>query len=171
MPTIVIQNINPVAAFPTAIGIPDTSNHIILARRLTVPPPYTTSFPNGKNANPANLKHCRPIGIPMMDMHHRQPAAIHDSPLNNPPHINQSMFPNTLMSIFLLYLFIYSIHFLKCVKVLRTLYQHYLLYLACMDILKTSNLLSSTYTCFNYWFLIIPIICLCYCFLLKQPQL
>ena len=44
-----------------------------------------------------------------MEMHHRQPAKTHDSPLNNPPHINQSIFPNMLISIFLLYLSIYSI--------------------------------------------------------------
>ena len=66
-----MQHIKPITAFSMAIGIPDTISHIIFARRLTAPPPYITSFPNGKNANPANLKHCKPIGIPIMDIHHR----------------------------------------------------------------------------------------------------
>ena len=96
IPIIVIQHIKPATAFSTAIGIPDTISQIIFAIKLTAPPPYTTSFPNGKNAKPANLKHCKPIGIPIMEMHHRQPAKTHDNPLNNPPHINQSIFPNML---------------------------------------------------------------------------
>ena len=96
IPIIVIQHIRPATAFPTAIGIPDTISQIIFAIKLTAPPPYTTSFPNGKNAKPANLKHCKPIGIPIIEMHHRQPAKTHDNPLNNPPHINQSIFPNML---------------------------------------------------------------------------
>ena len=69
----------------------------MLASRLTAPPPYTTSFPNGKNARLANLKHCRPIGIPMIVMHHRQPDNTHASPLKSPPQTNQSMFPSMLM--------------------------------------------------------------------------
>ena len=136
----VIQHIRPVKAFPTAIGIPDTISQIIFAIRLTAPPPYTTSFPNGKNARPANLKHCNPIGIPIMEMHHKHPAKTHDSPLSNPPHINQSKFPNILISIFLLYLSIYSIHFLKYIKICLPLNQHNLFYLTCMNDLKTSQL-------------------------------
>lgn len=97
IPIIVMQHTTPANAFAAAIGIPDTISQMILAIRLTVPPPYITSFPNGQNASPANLKHCNPTGMPMMDMHHRQPATIHDIPLKNPPKINQSMFPNTLI--------------------------------------------------------------------------
>ncbi len=108
IPIIVRQHIRPATAFPIAIGIPDIISQIIFAIKLTAPPPYTTSFPNGKNAKPANLKHCKPIGIPIMEMHHRQPAKTHDNPLNKPPHINQSIFPNMLISIFLLFLFIYA---------------------------------------------------------------
>ena len=101
----IFKTLNPVESFSPL----PLQYHIIFAIKLTAPPPYTTSFPNGKNAKPANLKHCKPIGIPIMEMHHRQPAKTHDSPLNNPPHINQSIFPNMLISIFLLYLSIYSI--------------------------------------------------------------
>ena len=78
-------------------GIADTISQTMLASRLTAPPPYTTSFPNGKNARLANLKHCSPIGIPMIVMHHRQPDNTHASPLKSPPQTNQSMFPSMLM--------------------------------------------------------------------------
>ena len=51
-----------------ASGIPLIISHTILARMDIVPPPYSTSFPNGKNAKPANLKHCKPIGIPIYNV-------------------------------------------------------------------------------------------------------
>ena len=86
---------------------------------------HATSAPNGITDNFAILKNCFPkgipiiviqhirpatafptaIGIPIIEMHHKQPTKTHDSPLNNPPHINQSIFPNMPISIFLLYLF------------------------------------------------------------------
>ena len=74
------------------------------------------------------------------------------------------------ISVFLCYFIIYSIHFLKSIKICRTLYQHYLFYLTCMDIFKTCNLLSITDTRFDYRLLIVLIICLYYCFLLKKSQ-
>ena len=46
------------------------------------------------------------------------------------------------ISIFLLYLSIYSIHFLECIKVCLIFNQHNLLYLTCMNVLKACNLLS-----------------------------
>ena len=72
-----------------------------------------------------------------------------------------------LISIFLLYLTIYSIHFLEYIKVCLTLNQHNLFYLTCMNVLKTSNLLAITYARLDYWFLIFLIIRLCNCLFLK----
>ena len=46
------------------------------------------------------------------------------------------------ISIFLLYLAIYSIHFLECIKVCPILNQHNLFYLTCMNVLKACNLLA-----------------------------
>ena len=106
---IVQHKITPTIAFPTAIGIPDTISQIIFASRLTAPPPYMTSFPNGQKDSPANLKHCRPIGIPMIVMHHKQPAAIHASPLRNPPQINHNIFPRNLIICFLLSQFVWAV--------------------------------------------------------------
>lgn len=75
-----------------------------------------------------------------------------------------------LISVFLRYLFIYSVYFFKNIKIRLTLYQHYLFYLTCMDIFKSGNLLAVTDTCFDHRFLIIFIICPYYCFLLKQSH-
>lgn len=74
------------------------------------------------------------------------------------------------LSIFLCYFFLYSIYDLEFFKISRTLYQHYLFYLSCMDISKTCNLLTITNTCFDYWFLIFHIIRLCYYSLFKQSH-
>ena len=60
--------------------------------------PYKISFPNGQNAKVANLKHCRPTGIPIIVIHHMQPAKIHASPPSNPPNINQRILPIVLMT-------------------------------------------------------------------------
>ena len=63
-----------------------------------MPFPYTISFPNGQNARVANLKHCRPTGIPIIVIHHMHPAKIHASPPSNPPNINQRILPIVLMT-------------------------------------------------------------------------
>ena len=75
-----------------------------------------------------------------------------------------------LISIFLLYLSIYSIHFLECIKVCLIFNQHNLLYLTCMKVLKACNLLTITYACLDYWFLIFFIICLYNCLFLKESH-
>ena len=62
---------------------------------------------------------------------------------------------------------IYSIHFLECIKVCMILNQHNLVYLTCMNILKSGNLLAITYARLDYWFLIFFIICLCNYIFLK----
>ena len=108
IPIIVQHKITPMNAFPTAMGIPDIISQIIFASRLTAPPPYMTSFPNGQKDSPANLKHCNPIGIPMIVIHHMQPAAIHASPLRNPPQINHNTFPRNLI-IVLSFLYLYRL--------------------------------------------------------------
>ena len=45
--------------------------------------------------------------------------------------------------------------------------QHNLVYLTCMNILKSGNLLAITYARLDYWFLIFFIICLCNYLFLK----
>ncbi len=89
----VIHQRQPITKFARASSIPETRNQMMLTRKDTAPPPYTISFPNGKKETDASLKHCSPIGIPMIVMHQRQPARIHPSPLRIPPNRNQSIFP------------------------------------------------------------------------------
>lgn len=57
IPITVMHNKQPNVTCSNASGIPDTRIHIIFTRNETVPPPYTISFPNGKNDILANLKH------------------------------------------------------------------------------------------------------------------
>ena len=109
-----------------AIGIPVKSSQNIFAIRLIAPPPYVTSLPNGKNASPANLKHCKPIGIPMIVIHQPIPAITHESPAAKPPNINHKIFPS--IPIFLFSppsIFILCFCSLRIVRAPCRLYSHY----------------------------------------------
>lgn len=95
-----MHRIHPQTTSAIAIGIPVKSSQNIFAIRLIAPPPYVTSLPNGKNASPANLKHCKPIGIPMIVIHQPIPAITHESPAAKPPNINHKIFPSIPMFLF-----------------------------------------------------------------------
>jgi hypothetical protein len=93
IPIIVIQQRAPKMADSIARGIPVITIQNILSIREPAPPPYTTSLPKGKKHRPANLKHCIPIGIPIMVIHHNKLARSQVKPLINPPNINHKIFP------------------------------------------------------------------------------
>lgn len=93
MPRIVMHQRQPRMQYPIAISRPKKMIQIRLTRKEKPPPPYTTSFPNGKKARLANLKHCSPTGMPMMVMHQRHPASTQARPPINPPNRNQRTFP------------------------------------------------------------------------------
>lgn len=93
IPMMVQHNKTPFMAADRAKGIPLMISHKIFARRDNVPPPYSTSFPKGKNARDANLKHCVPMGMPTIVMHHKSPAAIQQIPCHIPPHKNHIKLP------------------------------------------------------------------------------
>ena len=134
-----MHKIHPQTTSAIAIGIPVKSSQNIFAIRLIAPPPYVTSLPNGKNASPANLKHCKPIGIPMIVMHHQIPAITHESPAAKPPNINHKIFPSIPISLFspLVFLFFVLVlfesfaHYVNCthtIRIVRTpcrLFSHY----------------------------------------------
>ena len=67
------HNKRPFKAAEIANGMPLTRIHIILAMVEIPPPLYCTSLPNGKKAREANLKHCMPMGIPIIVIHHKTP--------------------------------------------------------------------------------------------------
>lgn len=90
---IVQHKSTPFTTAPIARGMPLMTIHKIFARNDMVPPPYWISFPKGKKAREANLKHCRPIGIPTIVIHHRIPQNTQESPCHNPQHKNQIIFP------------------------------------------------------------------------------
>ena len=93
MPMIVMQNRTPISADSTAMGMPLKINQKILQMMETTPPPYSTSLPNGKNASFANLKHCLPIGMPTMVIHHSTPESTQPRPIHSPPNKNQRTLP------------------------------------------------------------------------------
>ena len=97
IPTIVIHHIQPTIRFPSAISQPKNTIHMRFTKNENIPFPYTISFPNGQNANVANLKHCRPTGIPIIVIHHMHPAKTHVSLPSYPPNINQRILPIDLM--------------------------------------------------------------------------
>ena len=110
-----MHKIHPQTTSAIAIGIPVKSSQNIFAIRLIAPPPYVTSLPNGKNASPANLKHCKPIGIPMIVIHQPIPAITHESPAAKSPNINHKIFPSIPIflfsppSIFILSFFLFEL--------------------------------------------------------------
>src|SRR5699024_6009346 len=93
IPIIVTQSTRPNTRCSSASGIPDRINQIIFKMSEPAPPPYCTSFPNEKKLSDANLKHCIPTGIPIIVIHHKQPASPQLSPLTKPPQINHKILP------------------------------------------------------------------------------
>ena len=61
------------------------------------PPPRRTSFLKGKKATDANLKHCLPMGIPTIVMHHSAPTKTQPRPKGSPPNMNQIILPNVFI--------------------------------------------------------------------------
>ena len=98
IPTIVMHQIQPTIRFPSTISHPKNIIHIRFTKNENMPFPYTISFPNGQNARVANLKHCRPTGIPIIVIHHMHPAKTQARPPSNPPNINQRILPIVLMT-------------------------------------------------------------------------
>lgn len=106
MPIIVMHSKTPLNTATHARGIPLKINQKTLAITETLPPPYSISFPNGKKVSDASLKHCLPIGMPMIVMLHRIPASTHEKPSHSPQTRNQIIFPKQLiMYLLLLYIF------------------------------------------------------------------
>ena len=97
IPTMVMHHKQPIRKLPRAIHHPLMRNQITFTRNETTPPPYSILLPNGQNEIVANLKHCRPYGIPIIEIHHSTPDNTHAIPLIKPPNINQQIFPKSLI--------------------------------------------------------------------------
>ena len=72
IPITVIQRRRPNTADSIASGILILISKLYLITKNLIPP-YSTSFPNGKKTSFANLKHCIPIGIPIIVIDHKSP--------------------------------------------------------------------------------------------------
>jgi len=93
MPTTVMQKRSPRNKCDNISKNPPKIIQMMLSKNLPAPPPYTTSLPKGQRANPAILKACRPMGMPMMEMQYKMPRNSHAMAINKPPNRNQIKFP------------------------------------------------------------------------------
>ena len=94
IPTTVTHSTSPSAPDRSARLQPKSSSHSTLAKKPhTDGPPYTISFPNGKSARRANLKHCSPSGMPMTVMQKSSPLKNQDTASASPASRNQRTFP------------------------------------------------------------------------------
>ena len=93
MPMMVQHSNIPFTAAHIASGMPLMIIQIIFAINDGAPPPYCTSLPNGANAKDANLKHCTPMGIPIIVAHHKSPIKNHANACQIPPQIIHIILP------------------------------------------------------------------------------
>src|SRR5690349_9571917 len=73
-----------------------------------VPPSLgTICLPKGHSTTAANLKHCKPQGIPMMEMHNTNPPIMYPMAAARPPNSSQMILPSKLMMpVFYVFLYI-----------------------------------------------------------------
>ena len=119
IPMIVIQQIIPATADITANSQPQK---IIQKTFKTIDPPdilpYTISFPKGDNTSFENLKHCNPMGIPMIVIKHNTPAKHNHMAQIRPPNNKHIILPSKLIILLPPFLFIicYNIKVLLIVQ-------------------------------------------------------
>lgn len=99
---IVRQSNKPLIQCPIANGSPLIISQIMFTTKDTPLSLYTTRFLNGQKLNPANLKHCKPIGIPIIVIHQITPANSQDKPPKKPPKINHKILPSVFILVPLL---------------------------------------------------------------------
>ena len=94
IPTMVKQKMIPKDTSSMTITNPPSTNHTIFIKSDEPLLLNSISLPKGAAAIVANLKHCFPMGNPIIVIDHKTPSTIHDSQLMNPPKINQTIFNN-----------------------------------------------------------------------------
>lgn len=97
IPIIVIAHTNADIKCPKANPNPPNIIHIILRINEEVFSPILISLPNGDKDNLANLKHCNPTGIPIIDIHQKSPTKNQAIDNKNPPNINHRIFPKNVI--------------------------------------------------------------------------
>lgn len=94
IPMMVIQNMTPKSKWNNISTNPPSKIQITLSINLPTPPPYITSLPKGQRANPASLKACRPMGMPMIVIQQITPAISQLTAMHKPPNMSQIRFPS-----------------------------------------------------------------------------
>lgn len=91
----------PTPTSSNAKGTPPNISHNTLSNSDPLLRVNSISFPNGAAETLANLKHCRPTGMPTIVIDQRMPNNPQLRKDMNPPKINQAMFPSILKLIIL----------------------------------------------------------------------
>ena len=94
IPTMVKQKMIPKDTSSMTITNPPSTSHTIFMKSDEPLLLNSISLPKGAAAIVANLKHCLPMGNPIIVIDHKTPSIIQVNQLMNPPRINQTIFPN-----------------------------------------------------------------------------
>lgn len=103
IPIMVIQNSNPKMRCVRAIQIPPKSSQIMfmMVDKQPVFDAVSVIFtPNGAKPTNANLKHCRPKGMPTIVRHNISPPIMYSKKINMPPKMIQIILPNKFIRFF-----------------------------------------------------------------------
>ena len=87
---IVAQHRTPKTQYMIASSMPPKTNQRIFNNTLPMESEKIISFPKGKKLRPANLKHWKPTGNPIIVIHQRSPIISHVRPPIKPGIINHN---------------------------------------------------------------------------------
>lgn len=99
IPIIEIPNIKPIKKWYIANSIPEKIIQKIFKIECDVLLLIKICFPNGKRIKFENLKHCNPIGIPIMVKHQQTPIRNQTIDEINPPKIIHNKLPKKFILI------------------------------------------------------------------------
>jgi hypothetical protein len=103
MPTMVIHNSNPKKRWVSAIQKPPNMSQMIFImvdRQPVLEEVSVILIPKGARPTKANLKHCKPKGMPTIVRHSIIPPKMYSKKMNKPPKIIQMILPNKFMRCF-----------------------------------------------------------------------
>ena len=100
IPIIVMQKMAPITRWARHSSHPKSRIQRMLPIKPQAPKsPTTTSLPNGQRTKPANLKHCRPKGIPIIVRQTNSPAIAQNMASRIPPSNSHMILPIKLNNI------------------------------------------------------------------------
>ena len=120
MPTIVMHQTSPTQIDAMANSQPKNTIHIMFTKNLLIILLYSMLLPNGYNTKPENLRHCIPIGIPIIVKKHIIATVNHNTDRINPPNMIQKTLPNIFIYVVAFVIFIGIIAFSNTIEIANT---------------------------------------------------